>query len=29
MPWNHRKLPRSDDLGVSVMKGLIFFHSFI
>jgi len=23
MPWNHRKFPRSDDLGVSDMKGLI------
>jgi len=23
MPWNHRKLPRFDDLGVSDMKGLI------
>jgi len=23
MPWNHTKLPRSDDLGVSDMKGLI------
>jgi len=23
MPWNHRKFPRSDDLGVCDMKGLI------
>ena len=23
MPWNHSKLPRSDDLGVSDMNGLI------
>jgi len=23
MPWNHRKFPRSDDLNVSDMKGLI------
>jgi len=23
MPWNHRKLPRSDDSGVLDMKGLI------